>query len=114
MPEIKYELIEKIGIVSEGTNGWNKEPMPLACEGEKNIVHYALYKKPWQYDDVTDGEYTVRLNGLEEGTVYSVYDYDKPGTVYEMTGKELMTNGITLTLPDGEKAFIIMFNSQSA
>lgn len=38
-------------------NGWNKEPMPLVCEGEKNIVHYALYKKPWQYDDVMDGEH---------------------------------------------------------
>lgn len=38
-------------------NGWNKEPMPLPCEGKKNIVHYALYKKPWQYDDVMDGEY---------------------------------------------------------
>jgi len=38
-------------------NGWNKEPMPLPCEGEKNIVHYALYKKPWQYDDVIDGKY---------------------------------------------------------
>ena len=38
-------------------NGWNKEPMPLACEGRKNIVHYALYKKPWQYDDVIDGEH---------------------------------------------------------
>jgi lipopolysaccharide biosynthesis glycosyltransferase len=38
-------------------SGWNKEPMPLVCEGEKNIVHYALYKKPWQYDDVMDGEY---------------------------------------------------------
>ncbi len=38
-------------------NGWNKEPMPLACDGEKNIVHYALYKKPWQYDDVIDGEF---------------------------------------------------------
>ena len=37
-------------------NGWNKEPMLLACEGEKNIVHYALYKKPWQGDDVIDGE----------------------------------------------------------
>ncbi|MBR2353677.1 MAG: glycosyltransferase family 8 protein [Clostridia bacterium] len=38
-------------------NGWNKEPLPLPCEGDKNIVHYALYKKPWQYDDVMDGEY---------------------------------------------------------
>lgn len=37
-------------------NGWNKEPMPLLCEGEKNIVHYALYKKPWQCDDVIDGD----------------------------------------------------------
>ena len=25
MPEIKYELINAIGIVSEGKNGWNKE-----------------------------------------------------------------------------------------
>ena len=25
MPEIKYELVESIGIVSEGKNGWNKE-----------------------------------------------------------------------------------------
>lgn len=38
-------------------NGWNKEPMPLDCDGKKNIVHYALYKKPWQYDDVIDGEH---------------------------------------------------------
>ncbi len=38
-------------------NGWNKEPMPLVCHGKKNIVHYALYKKPWQYDDVIDGVY---------------------------------------------------------
>ena len=41
-------------------NGWNKEPMPLPCKGKKNIIHYALYKKPWQYDDVMDGEYFWR------------------------------------------------------
>ena len=38
-------------------NGWNKIPSDFPCEGKKNLVHYALYKKPWQYDDVTDGEY---------------------------------------------------------
>ncbi len=38
-------------------NGWNKEPMPLPCEGRERILHYALYKKPWQYDDVMYGEY---------------------------------------------------------
>lgn len=37
-------------------NGWNKVPSDLPCEGRKNIVHYALYKKPWQYDDVVDGD----------------------------------------------------------
>jgi lipopolysaccharide biosynthesis glycosyltransferase len=41
-------------------NGWNKEPMPLPLEGELNLVHYALYKKPWQYDDVMYGEHFWR------------------------------------------------------
>lgn len=38
-------------------NGWNKAPTSLVCEGTKSIVHYALYKKPWQYDDVVDGDF---------------------------------------------------------
>ncbi|MBP3666167.1 MAG: glycosyltransferase family 8 protein [Clostridia bacterium] len=38
-------------------SGWNKEPLPIPCEGDLNIVHYALYKKPWQYDDVMYGEH---------------------------------------------------------
>lgn len=37
-------------------NGWNKAPAEIICEGNKNIVHYNLYKKPWQYDDVIEGE----------------------------------------------------------
>ncbi len=54
---LNYLCFGKIHVLP---NGWNKEPMPLACEGKKNIVHYALYKKPWQYDDVIDGEYFWR------------------------------------------------------
>ena len=50
---LNYLCLGKIHVLP---NGWNKEPMPLECNGEKNIVHYALYKKPWQYDDVMDGE----------------------------------------------------------
>ena len=50
---LNYLCFGKIHVLP---NGWNKEPMPLICEGKKNIVHYALYKKPWQYDDVMDGE----------------------------------------------------------
>ena len=51
---LNYLCKNKIHILP---NGWNKEPMSLPCEGNKNIVHYALYKKPWQYDDVMDGEH---------------------------------------------------------
>lgn len=38
-------------------NGWNKGSLPNPLEGNLNIAHYALYKKPWQYDDVLNGEY---------------------------------------------------------
>ena len=51
---LNYLCLGKIHVLP---NGWNKEPMPIPCQGKKNIVHYALYKKPWQYDDVMDGEY---------------------------------------------------------
>lgn len=38
-------------------NGWNRVPTSSDYEGTKNIVHYALYKKPWQDDDVVDGDF---------------------------------------------------------
>ena len=37
--------------------GWNRVPCGVPTDGEKYIVHYALYKKPWQHADVEDGEY---------------------------------------------------------
>ncbi len=51
---LNYLCYEKILILP---TGWNKEPLPTEPEGKLNIVHYALYKKPWQYDDVLMGEY---------------------------------------------------------
>ena len=48
------------GLIHVLPNGWNKEPLPLPLEGELNLVHYALYKKPWQYDDVMYGEHFWR------------------------------------------------------
>lgn len=62
--------------------------------------------------NVKDTEYTVRLNGLARATTYDVYDIDNPENVYTLTGDELMTDGITLTLPEGEKAIILMYNSK--
>lgn len=39
---------------------WNQEPMQGAGDADGGIVHYALYKKPWQYDDMTYGEHFWR------------------------------------------------------
>ena len=62
--------------------------------------------------DVKDTEYTVKLNGLVRSQTYSVYDLDYPETVYTLTGEELMSEGIMLELPEGEKAIILMYNAQ--
>lgn len=67
-----------------------------------------IYKRA----EVTDTEYTVKLNGLISLQTYTVYDTDYPETVYTLTGEELMNDGITLTLPDGEKALILMYTAQ--
>ncbi len=66
-----------------------------------------IYKRA----DVKDTEYTVKLNGLIPSQSYNIYDIDYPEKVYGMTGEELMNEGITLTLPEGEKAVILMYNA---
>lgn len=38
-------------------NGWNKACLPLPVQGSLNLIHYNLYKKPWQVDDVINGNY---------------------------------------------------------
>lgn len=63
--------------------------------------------------DVKENEYSVKLNGLSQNTVYSVYDYDAPEKIVKKTGGELMSDGIKLSLPEGEKAFIIMFSANN-
>ncbi len=67
-----------------------------------------IYKRA----NVNDSKYTVKLNGLAAQLTYDVYDIDNPETVYSMTGEELMSEGITINLPDGEKAIFLMFNAQ--
>ena len=66
-----------------------------------------IYKR----EKVSDTEYTVKLNGLVASKTYKVYDVDKPETVYTLTGEKLMNEGITLKLPEGQKAIILMFNA---
>ncbi len=68
-----------------------------------------IYKR----SEVKDTEYTVKLNGLVPSQTYKVYDIDTPETVYTLTGEELMNSGITLKLPEGRKAIILMFGVDS-
>lgn len=62
--------------------------------------------------NVSDTEYTVKLNGLIPSQTYSIYDIDTPENIYTLSGEELMSKGITLNLPEGQKAIILMFSAQ--
>ena len=64
-----------------------------------------IYKRA----NVNDKEFTFKLNGLNPDEIYEIYDYDTPEIKTTYTGKELMEDGYKLSLPDGEKAIIIMF-----
>ncbi len=67
-----------------------------------------IYKRA----EVTETEYTVKLNGLIPSQTYGIYDIDAPETVHSLTGEELMRDGITIDLPEGEKAVILMFSAK--
>lgn len=81
-------------------NGWNKEPMHLRCEGKKNIVHYALYKKPWQYDDVIDGNYFWKY--AKKSPFYEKILENKKGFLEEdklkkeLTAKEILEHALKI------------------
>lgn len=67
-----------------------------------------IYKRA----NVKDTEYTVKLNGLIASKTYEVYDIDKPDKIQKLSGEELMSKGLTLPLPEGQKAIILMFNAE--
>ncbi len=67
-----------------------------------------IYKRP----EVTDSKYTVRFNGLVPEKEYSIYDIDNPDKTYIMTGEALMRVGLSVSLPDGEKAIFLMYNAK--
>lgn len=59
---------------------------------------------------VDEDTFTAKLNGLNPESNYVVYDIDHGEDATTYTGSELMENGITLPLPEGEKVIILMFN----
>ena len=67
-----------------------------------------IYKR----EKVTDTEYNVKLNGLIPEKAYNITDIDNPDKVTSLTGEQLMKEGITLPLPEGRKAIILMFEAK--
>ena len=69
-----------------------------------NIVHYALYKKPWQYDDVQDGEFFWKYAKespfydeiLERKNQFSDEDKDKK----EAMAKEILDHALNIVASD--------------
>lgn len=62
--------------------------------------------------NVNDNEYIVKLNGLISNATYEIYDIDNPQVIHSLTGTQLMNEGLTIKLPEGEKAIILMYNTK--
>ena len=56
---------------------------------------------------VNKNEYTVTLNGLYPDAEYEISDFDGILETKKYKGSELMSDGLTIPLPDGEKAIIL-------
>ena len=66
-----------------------------------------IYKR----ENVKDNEYTLRLNGLDSDKTYEIYDYDKPDAKQIFTGRQLMTDGVKITINETPKAVIILYKA---
>lgn len=61
---------------------------------------------------VNRNEYTVTLNGLHPDAQYEIIDFDGVIETKMYTGSELMSEGLTIPMPDGEKAIILNINKK--
>lgn len=87
----------------------------------KDEIHAMQYSKAdgsageafiYKRAEVEETEFTLKLNGLNPDSNYVIYDIDHGDDATTYTGKDLMEKGITIHLPEGEKAIILMFNEE--
>ncbi len=112
---------EYFGVYKEQRKMMNENYYPLQWGGydsEKILaMQYSSYDAEegtafvYKRENVQDKEYTLCLNGLISDREYEVFSVDEPERIYRMTGKKLMEEGIKLSLPEGKKAFVIMFSA---
>ena len=67
-----------------------------------------VYKRP----EVNQSEYKLTLNGLNPDAVYEISDFDGIIEKMEYKGSELMSEGFTIPLPDGEKAIVLNISAK--
>ena len=78
----------------------------MSEDGSDGVIY--IYKRP----EVNKSEYTVTLNGLYSDAVYEISDFDGIIETKSYSGEELMSDGLTISLPDGEKAIILNISKQ--
>ncbi len=64
-----------------------------------------IYKR----ENVKNDTYTLKLNGLYEDKTYEVYDIDAPEKIYTLTGAELMSDGLSLSITETPKAVVAKY-----
>ncbi len=67
-----------------------------------------IYKRA----NVTDTQYVLKLNGLNPDAEYNVYNIDEAEKAVTLSGSDLMSKGLNVQLPEGEKALIFMFEEK--
>jgi hypothetical protein len=78
----------------------------MSEDGSDGVIF--IYKRA----EVNKSEYSVVLNGLSPDAQYEISDVDGIIEAKKCTGSELMSEGLTMPLPDGEKAIILNIDKQ--
>lgn len=66
-----------------------------------------IYKR----ENVSENTYKLKLNGLDSDKTYEIHDYDNPENKQTFTGKQLMTDGVDITINETPKAVIIVYKA---
>ena len=66
-----------------------------------------IYKR----ENVSENTYKLKLNGLDSDKTYEIHDYDNPENKHTFTGKQLMTDGVDITINETPKAVIIVYKA---
>ena len=81
----------------------------LAMQFDKDATEGTalIYKR----ENVSDNQYTLRLNGLDPDKSYEISDYDNPEAKIILTGEKLMSDGYTITINETPKAVIMLYKA---